>query len=362
MKFKIIILFILISVCSCNNTSYDDNDSGDTIVRVSTKKENILVKIAEVNSGDFDLETISNGKLTARQSTDISFPIPGKIKSIKVKNGQNVSKGQVLVMLEESDLKRNVERRREAVEKSKVDLDDRLIDYGYRLRDSAVIPKDIMKMAKIKSGFNTAHHDYADAIASLNKTVIVAPFSGRIVSLNAHEFNSTDGLRFCRLINDTQMDVEFDVLETEYRSISKGTSLEILPFEDGGELLGKVDHVNPSIDNNGMIKITGTVLNNNGLLIDGMSVKVIVKKKIANQIFIPKNAVLDRQDRKVVFTYENGFAKWNYVETYYENSKFVSIRSGLKKGQKVIITNNLNLAHDSKVSLDSDNLKFENPE
>jgi multidrug efflux pump subunit AcrA (membrane-fusion protein) len=53
----------------------------------------------------------------------------------------------------------------------------------------------------------------------------------------------------------------------------------------------------------------------------------------------------------VVFTYESGLAKWNYVKTSFENSTQYVITEGLSPGDSVIVKGNLNLAHDAKVKL-----------
>ena len=56
-----------------------------------------------------------------------------------------------------------------------------------------------------------------------------------------------------------------------------------------------------------------------------------------------------RDNKKVVFTYQEGKAIWNYVETSLENYENVVIEKGLKKGVEVIVSGNVNLAHNSKV-------------
>jgi hypothetical protein len=53
----------------------------------------------------------------------------------------------------------------------------------------------------------------------------------------------------------------------------------------------------------------------------------------------------------VVFAYENGLAKWNYVSITHENETSVVISEGLKAGALVIIEGNLNLGHDAKVEI-----------
>jgi len=80
-----------------------------------------------------------------------------------------------------------------------------------------------------------------------------------------------------------------------------------------------------------------------------MNVKVLVGNSVPAQLVVPKEAVVIRQGKQVVFTYEDGHAKWHYVKTGYENSREYTIEEGLEEGAQVIITNNLNLGHDAEV-------------
>lgn len=66
---------------------------------------------------------------------------------------------------------------------------------------------------------------------------------------------------------------------------------------------------------------------------------------------LPKSAVLPRQGKKVVFVHSGGKALWRYVTTGIENSREISIESGLKEGEEVIYDNNLGLSHESEVSV-----------
>ena len=50
-------------------------------------------------------------------------------------------------------------------------------------------------------------------------------------------------------------------------------------------------------------------------------------------------------------TYENGFAKWKYVEVGLDNGVDIEILSGLNDGDQVIVSENLQLAHDAQVSI-----------
>ncbi|HTN22266.1 MAG TPA: efflux RND transporter periplasmic adaptor subunit [Pelobium sp.] len=349
--FYLLIYLLYLLSTSCSQTTAEQ-DQETSAIKTAIKEENNQVTTVTTKKGIFYREIISNGKTQAIKQATITFPQAGEIKQVNIKNGDFVKAGQVLALMDNTQASKQLKRTREALLKARVELDDRLIDYGYRLKDSAKVPAPIMQMAKIKSSYNTAIYDYQDAQKALEQTHITAPFSGEVASLEARAFNHSDSFRqFCILLDDHQMLVSFNVLESEYHQLHLGSPVTISPFGEGYKVSGKVTTINPLIDANGMVKITAEVGNANGKLLDGMNVKVTIRNAVPNQLYIPKTAVVQRQDRQVVFVYENGKAKWNYVETGLENSREVCITSGLKTGQMVITSNNFNLAHDADVTL-----------
>jgi hypothetical protein len=108
------------------------------------------------------------------------------------------------------------------------------------------------------------------------------------------------------------------------------------------------------LDDKGMVRITVTVPNPKQRLMDGMNARVMLKNAVPDCLIIPKEAVLYRQNRKVVFIFEEGKAIWKYVETSHENSTHVAVLDGLEEGMEVIVENNLNLAHENIVSVNID--------
>lgn len=90
---------------------------------------------------------------------------------------------------------------------------------------------------------------------------------------------------------------------------------------------------------------------NNGRLFEGMNIRVSVQRMLANQIVIPKEAVVLRSGKPVVFTLVNNKAYWNYVQTGLENSSTYTITEGLKEGDVIITSGNINLAHETPVTI-----------
>lgn len=85
------------------------------------------------------------------------------------------------------------------------------------------------------------------------------------------------------------------------------------------------------------------------MLFPGMNCTATIKLPFEKTLVVPKESVVMRSGKAVVFTLEDGKAKWNYVTTGRDNGKEVEIKEGLQPNQKVITTNNLQLAHDALV-------------
>lgn len=82
-----------------------------------------------------------------------------------------------------------------------------------------------------------------------------------------------------------------------------------------------------------------------------MNIKIILEERVPHQLVIPKQAVILRSEKQVVFTFASDRAKWVYVKTGLENISSFSITEGLQEGDSVIYEGNLNLAHDAGVTI-----------
>ncbi len=140
-------------------------------------------------------------------------------------------------------------------------------------------------------------------------------------------------------------------MESELTKVKLGQSVRLLPFNTKKTYSGKITGINPMIDDYGLVKLSATIPNSDGHLIDGMNMKLVIENKIHNQLIVPRSAVLLRQNKEVIFVYENGQSIWKYVDTDKENESSYTIKEGLKEGDEVIVSGNLNLAHESAVKV-----------
>ncbi|WP_298512197.1 efflux RND transporter periplasmic adaptor subunit [uncultured Kordia sp.] len=343
------LFFFGILLISCDNKT----ETKKTTVPSTPKTTDFVEKVAfdTIQKGDFNLELQTSGKAFAKQKAEVKFILNEKINAIRVKNGQKVSKGQVIAQQNNDSYRNKVIKAKEQLARAKIDVEDILIGFNHSLKDSTNIPKSTLNMAKNRGNYNTSISDLNDARSKLASTSLRAPISGVIANLETKKYSYPDTTKpFCIIINNDIFEVEFSILEENFIFLQKGQAIEISTNFSEKIFNGELTEINPSVDENGLIKVRGTFANSDAGILDGMNVNVTIKKVVPNKLFVPKESVVLRDNKKVVFTYKNGKAFWNYVETSFENTTHIVIEKGLKKGDLIIYEGNANLAHNASVT------------
>ena len=154
----------------------------------------------------------------------------------------------------------------------------------------------------------------------------------------------------CRLTDPGSLEIEAKLLETDYSLIRIGYPIEIKAIDNDTPIKGKIIDINPRVDKNGLVKILIKPEQTQGLL-PGMHTAVFIKIPKKNTLVVPKTSIVIRSGREVVFTYEEGNAKWKYVQTGIDNGVEVEVTEGLEPNMPVITSDNLQLAHDAPVRI-----------
>ena len=341
------LVFLLPSCFSGRNT--DNEGSVSTVL----PDEIIEVRAMRLELSDFYHELIANGVVSARNRADLRFQISENIAAIYVKNGDRVTKGQKLAMLDQFKLQNALAQAKDNLERAKLDLQDVLIGQGYSLSDSARIPADVMQLAKVKSNYDNSVNQYALAGYNLNNSTLYAPFDGIVANLFSKVYNLPDASQpFCTIIDNLHPETDFKILENELPYIRVGDKISVSPFSANDySCEGQIAEINPSVDRNGMVMVKAYIKNPQNRLYDGMNVKIFMQRSLGKQLVIPKEALLLRTNRKVVFTLKNERAQWVYVQTGLENSSSYVVTEGLNAGDSIIYEGNINLAHEAPVKI-----------
>lgn len=351
---KLIIPFFLILVLlSCSNT--EKKTAKDAEKRQYTEQQNPVDTII-LQKETFRKELVNNGKLVALRKSELQFRVGEQLETLNIRNGDAVKAGQIIAELTPFTYRQQVANAQIQLKRNRLEMQNLLIGQGYNTMDSTAIPPHIYEMASIKSGYAEAVQSMKTALFNLESTRLVAPFSGKLANITQKQYDRVNaGTTFCTLIDDSEFEAEFRIVESEANDIQLGSEVQLISFSDQTVYKGHISEINPVIDANGLILVKALVKNPGGLM-DGMNVRVLVEKEIPDQLVVPKSAVLLRDNQEVLFKCtRDTVAFWTYIQTTGENTTSYSViahpdkGATLEAGDTVIISGNLNLAHESKV-------------
>jgi RND family efflux transporter MFP subunit len=354
MKQLFVILIFLLSALLIFSCASKREEAGGEREKDSDRVSDLptAVNVMTLENSVFYHDLIANGIISSARIADLRFQTSEIIQHIYVKNGDKVAKGQKIAELDRFKLQNSLLQAKDNLERAALELQDVLIGQGYVLRDSAAIPAEVMSIAKIKSNYGQSLINCQNAEYQYDNAVLYAPFDGVIANLFIKENNMGNASEtFCSVIDNSATEAVFYILESEIMLVRQGNLALVSPYAISNfSVEGKVSEINPIVDKNGMVRVKATLKNTGGMP-DGMNVKVLIRQQLDRQLVIPKTALVLRTNKKVVFTVKNGIACWNYVSTGPENSTGYVVTEGLQAGDSVIYDGNINLAHESPISI-----------
>ncbi len=173
--------------------------------------------------------------------------------------------------------------------------------------------------------------------------------------LREHQ-EAQQGEVLCILINPNSYEVTFTLLERDAPQIRLGQSVQFLPFNQASKSRSAtIYRIDPMIDEYGLLTVRAKITGSKANLYVGMKARVSLEDKIPRQLIVPKEALVLRSNREVIFTADtlSGLAKWKYVTVGYRNEEGLAITAGLEPDDLVIVEGNLNLSHDAEIRIKS---------
>ncbi|MCD8385384.1 MAG: efflux RND transporter periplasmic adaptor subunit [Bacteroidales bacterium] len=341
---------VLAAVASCGRKDQGSEAATERHAKVELTEN--YVDTIHLAQRDFRHQLVCNGLLRAQVRSELSMPHADVLTELHAHEGQAVSKGQLLAVTDEEAYRRALTKAERDVEKSQIDFLDKLLAMGYDSPDLA--PEEALKKAEVTSGLFSAKYDLEKAKQDLADCRLYAPISGHIADVEGKLYQKADKL--CSIVDDSAFDVEFNVLESELSSLTPGMGVKVSPFAaEERQYSGSIRHINPSVNEKGLIKATARIPGASGL-IDGMNVRVVVERQVPKSLVVPKDAVVERDGYYVVFVYRDGRAVWTYVDIVDSNLSEHAITGCARKNTEVhpsdaiIVSGNMNLADGTPVS------------
>jgi membrane fusion protein (multidrug efflux system) len=292
------------------------------------------VEVAKVEATTLVDEAQSVGSLRSRQGVMLRPEVAGRVRSIEFTEGQRVSKGQLLVQLDDQLQSAQVAQARaemsiaQANHKRNVELVAQNF-ISQRSVDESAAALDVAK----------AKHDLA--LATLQRLKIVAPFDGvtGLKQVNVGDYLK-DGADIVNIEDIDAVLVDFRLPERFQSKIRAGQNAQLqVDALPGRPFTALVQAVDPLIDANGRsVGVRGCIDNRQRQLRPGMFARVNTVFAVREQaLTVPEEALVPQGGRSFVVKVVPGEKPDTLV------SQRVAVKTGVRQPGKVEITEGLEL-------------------
>jgi len=192
-------------------------------------------------------------------------------------------------------------------------------------------------------------------MSQLQDTRVVAPVSGKVAERNARVGKVTSSEALFQIIENSSLQLELEVPETQLPQISPGQSVTITSNVDSSlQLSGKVREIDPVVDQDSRKAIVKVDLPAQDSLRPGMFLKAAITTSEENGLTVPSKAVLPQSDGSAIVyqVSEDGTVKAQAVEMgEILPTEQVEIKSGLSAGDRVVVKGAAYLKDGDKVEV-----------
>ena len=346
MKKSKILLFVAsaLLVASCGKSGGGRPSFGDNEYPVVT-----------VGTSSAAMQTSYPASIKGVQDVQISPKVQGFITNINVKEGQSVSAGQTLFVIDNATYQAQVRQAQAAVNTAQTQVNTAKLTYenSQKLFENKVIGDYELQTAQnsyesAKAALAQAQAGLASAREMLSFCYVKSPASGVVGTLPLKVGALVNSATVLTTVsNISQMEVYFSVNEKDALNMSKqGNGLSDMPsvklqLADGTIYAyeGHVTKMSGVIDaTTGTVQMIAVFPNPDRLLKSGGSGNIVIPHDNTAAIVIPQSCVMEVQNKKFVYTLgKDNKVKYTEITVDPQNdgNNYV-VTSGLKVGDKYV--------------------------
>ena len=307
----------------------------------------IVVNGVVVKTGVFDNDLDVTGSIDANESVSLQSEVSGLVTGIFFKEGTNVSKGTLLVKINDRDIQAQLQ---DALTKQRLSGTNE--NRAKQLLEKGAISQEeydtsLADLQSLKSQTQLIR-------AQLAKTSIYAPFNGKVGlrSISVGEY-LTPSKVIASLSSINPIKISFSVPEKYMGQIKAQSEITFSTDGSSKSYTGRIFAIEPGIDvQTRTMQIKALADNPNNELLPGSFAKIkLALSTMKDAILIPNEAIIPVLKGKTVFISSNGKAKQVNVQSGTRTAEKIVITSGLKVGDTVLTTGAMSLKPDAPVKV-----------
>jgi len=337
MKTNFFITLLTLLLLSCSDS--ENNQSEKTIQ--TEKNTNVKVVNPQQRSFTSTLQIIGNAM--PNKQVNIHAMEGGFLSELKKDIGDKVQKGDILAVLNNPELTRELEINKVAKQVAEANY----------LRFKKVIAKTpelttLQEFEKVEATFLMANAKYKATTNRDSLLSIRAPFSGMITTRNVElgaliqsGINNANAAALFEIMDMEIIRLTIALPETEVDNISKGMQAEISFTELPGEQFSaQVSRMANAIDNrNKTMKVQLDIPNPNGKIKSGMYANVAIQlQSTGDKISLPNEVLIAIKSEFFILQVKDGIVKRTLIKKGLSNTHFFEVLSDeINENSKVIV-------------------------
>ncbi|MDR2732106.1 MAG: efflux RND transporter periplasmic adaptor subunit [Fibromonadaceae bacterium] len=323
----LIMVLTIIQTIGCSSKSDDapkGGGGGRSGGAQAVKVEAVVAKDEQIKSSVRGL-----GLLLPAREVEIQAEMAGRVLAVYFKDGQNIKAGYSLVKIEDANL-------RAAMEKANAKL---TISRGIAQRkkqqfDARAISAQEWELAQ--ADLQVAEADSIDAAANLQKTVISAPFEGKlgISKINLGKRVAV-GEPIVKIVQKFPLKVDFSVAD-KYASVVQ-TGMEVEFSRGRNNYSATIEAIEGSLDGSTKtLQARATINGKPEELVPGAPLEFLLNLPPRESLTVPPEAILSDAIGSITYLYKGGKATLTRIELGTRFVDRVEVVSGVDVGDTVL--------------------------
>lgn len=299
------------------------------------------------------------GTVRAAQTTQIAAQVMGNIVALNLREGDRVSRGQVLMAIDDTQPRAEAERAQAAVIAAEKDIvaaqseatlaDSTFKRYENLWQKNSVSAQEFdeikarahaaqARLDLARAGQQQARAALAQANAQLGYSRVRAPFDGVITEKKADLGTvAAPGMPLLTVEDTRRYQLEVTVDESQAAAVKMGSAVPVKLDATAQQMSAKVTQVIPASDPGSHSFVVKLDLPSSRDLRSGMFGRAQFPKGTRGALLIPSSAVVSRGQLQNAYVVDaDGTASLRYITIAPVDDRRVEVLSGLQAGEKVV--------------------------
>ena len=319
--------------------------SDEPTEKVPASQNVIAIQTLTLQSQSWSYPIESFGQLNVADTVNVGIESPGTVKQVDLLEGQRVTAGQLLFLLDSKKQQLRYEQSKASASEAKTQLEQsqKTLDRFERLRTDGAASEDQLLQAKTNYEAAAARLQQAQAALDIAKTEltersVVSPVNGVLERESVEVGQYVQPGEVLAVIQaDGALQVIAHVNEYEVVQMAAGQSAQVTVA--GAQYEALIESVGRSAKpNTGNYELKLRIQDTGSQLREGMSARVSLAVTSSQPVLlVPRSAVVDRHRKRVVFVMEEGKATSRTVQFGLPDRDYLPVVAGLEAGDELIL-------------------------